>query len=98
MAPRKNTTTTRTPSKRKDRSKSEIGNGAPADAVGFGSNGHPTMAPASEASIRAQIEFRAYEGFLARGGAHGDDLADWFKAERELNVRAVTASRPHHAD
>ena len=79
MAPRKNTTTTRAPSKRKDTAKAEIG-AAPADAVGFGSNGHPTMAPASEASIRAQIEFRAYEVFLARGGAQGDDLADWFKA------------------
>jgi hypothetical protein len=66
------------------------------------------MAAASEASIRAQIEFRAYEGFFARGGAHGSDPADWFKAERELNVRAamclidrcvnVTAFRSHHAD
>jgi hypothetical protein len=73
----------------KDTSKSEIGSGAPADAVGFGSNGHPTMAPGSEASIRAKIEFRAYEVFLARGGTHGADLADWFKAERELNVRAA---------
>jgi len=27
---------------------------------------------------------RAYELFLARGGAHGDDLADWLNAEREL--------------
>jgi hypothetical protein len=63
MAPRKNTTTTRTPSKRKDTSKAEIGGAAPADAVGFGSNGHPAMTPASEASIRAQIEFRAYEVF-----------------------------------
>jgi hypothetical protein len=92
VAPRKNTTTTRTPSKRKDTSKSEIG--SVALAVGFGSNGHPTMAPASEASIRAQIEFRAYEVFLARGGAHGDDLADWFKAERELNVRAAIPHSP----
>ena len=94
MAPRKNITTTRAPSKRKDTSKAEIGSAAPADAVGFGSNGHPTMAPASEASIRAQIEFRAYEVFLARGGAHGDDLADWFKAERELNVRAAIPHSP----
>jgi hypothetical protein len=94
IAPRKKTTTTRTPSKRKDTSKAEIGSVAPADAVGFGSNGHPTMAPATEASIRAQIEFRAYEGFLARGGAHGDDLADWFKAERELNVRAAIPHSP----
>jgi hypothetical protein len=43
------------------------------------------MAPAIEASIHAGIAFCAYEGFLARGGAHGEDLADWFKAERELN-------------
>ena len=79
MAPRKSTTT-KTPSKRARTSKAEIGSAAPADAVGFGSNGHPAMTPASEASIRAQIELRAYEVFLARGGAQGDDLADWFKA------------------
>lgn len=84
MAPRKGTTT-RTPSKRTGTSKAEIVGAAPADAVEFGSNGHPAMAPASEASIRAEIEFRAYGIFLARGGAHGDDLADWLKAERELN-------------
>ena len=58
MAPRKNTTTTRTPSKRKDTSKAEIGSAVPADAVGFGSNGHQAMTLASETSIRAQIEFR----------------------------------------
>jgi hypothetical protein len=43
------------------------------------------MAPASQAATHARIEFRAYEIFRARGGAHSDDLADWFKAERELN-------------
>lgn len=30
------------------------------------------------------IRVRAYELFLARGATHGDDLADWFTAEREL--------------
>jgi len=86
MAPRKSTTKTRTPSKRTGTSKAEIGSDAPAiGAAGFGSNGHPAMAPASEAATHAQIEFRAYEIFLARGGAHSDDLADWFKAEKELN-------------
>jgi len=30
------------------------------------------------------IRVRAYEFFLARGGAHGDDLADWLSAEKEL--------------
>ena len=85
MAPRKGTTTTRTLSKRTGTSKAEIGSAEPVDAVGFGSNGPPAMGPASEASLRAQIEFHAYGIFLARGGAHGDDLADWFKAEGELN-------------
>lgn len=27
---------------------------------------------------------RAYVRFLARGGQHGDDWADWFQAEAEL--------------
>ena len=30
------------------------------------------------------IRLRAYEIFLARGATHGDDLADWLIAEREL--------------
>ena len=30
------------------------------------------------------IRLRAYEIFLARGATHGDDLADWIIAEREL--------------
>jgi hypothetical protein len=92
MAPRKSTTT-KTPSKRAGTSKVEIGGAAPiSGAAGFGSNGHSAMAPASGVATHAQIEFRAYEIFLARGGAHSDDLADWFKAERELNV---LAAKPH---
>lgn len=50
-------------------------------------------APASEAgdipdspSIEA-IERRAYELFVARGGAPGDPVADWLQAERELAGR-----------
>jgi hypothetical protein len=31
-----------------------------------------------------QIRMRAYELFMARGGCDGNDLADWFMAEREL--------------
>jgi hypothetical protein len=83
MAPRKSTTT-KIPSKRTGTSKAEIVNTAPvAGAAGFGSNGH--QAAASKTATHAQIEFRAYEIFVARGGAHSDDQADWFKAERELN-------------
>jgi len=31
-----------------------------------------------------QVERRAYELYLERGRADGQDLADWFTAEREL--------------
>ena len=33
---------------------------------------------------RDAIARRAYELFLARGGAHGRDVEDWLQAEREL--------------
>ena len=32
------------------------------------------------------IQRRAYELFIARGGIHGNDQADWFQAERELRA------------
>jgi hypothetical protein len=33
---------------------------------------------------RDQIERRAYEIYLERGGTDGDDVADWLIAEQEL--------------
>jgi hypothetical protein len=38
--------------------------------------------PASVA--RSEVERRAYERFMQRGGQHGDDVNDWLEAEREL--------------
>jgi hypothetical protein len=35
-------------------------------------------------SRRQQIEHRAYELYLERGGEHGHDRADWLTAENEL--------------
>jgi len=46
-----------------------------ARAANGGSNG--------EVNIES-IRVRAHELFLGRGGAHGDDLADWLSAEKEL--------------
>jgi hypothetical protein len=40
-------------------------------------------AAGAESNIET-IRLRAYELFLTRGATHGDDLADWFDAEREL--------------
>lgn len=36
---------------------------------------------------REEIEQRAYEIYLARGGEHGSDLEDWIQAECELRQR-----------
>ena len=36
------------------------------------------------AAIDEHIRLRAYQFFLERGGAPGDPLADWLRAEREL--------------
>ena len=44
--------------------------------------------PLTEAIAR-----RAYELFLERGGAHGNDLDDWLRAEREL-LEAARAREP----
>lgn len=36
------------------------------------------------AGLRAQIEARAYQLWLADGGRHGNDLHYWLQAEREV--------------
>ncbi len=36
---------------------------------------------------REEIAKRAYELFVARGGTHGYDIADWLQAEHELRGR-----------
>jgi hypothetical protein len=46
-------------------------------------NGAAEAAPGSEVNLET-IRARAYELFLARGADHGNDLADWLSAEREL--------------
>ncbi|MFY9530829.1 MAG: DUF2934 domain-containing protein [Candidatus Acidiferrales bacterium] len=33
---------------------------------------------------REEIEVRAHEFYVERGGAHGHDMDDWLQAEREL--------------
>jgi hypothetical protein len=46
-------------------------------------NGTP-VAVANGSRTVEEIQRRAYELFLARGGVHGNDWVDWFTAEREL--------------
>jgi len=39
---------------------------------------------ASGAPTREEIELCAYQIYVERGGAHGQDVEDWLQAEREL--------------
>jgi hypothetical protein len=39
---------------------------------------------ASGAPTPEEIELRAYEIYIERGGAHGQDEEDWLQAESEL--------------
>ncbi len=61
-------------------------------------NGSSQTAGAISSTVREtkptleDIQRRAYELFIARGGIHGDDQADWFMAEQELRQAGRAAS------
>lgn len=50
------------------------------------------------APTREQIAARAYEIFLERGAAHGDDIQDWLAAEKELLTRLTAAAATHRRE
>ena len=41
---------------------------------------------------RERVAQRAYELYIARGGADGQDVDDWLCAERELSGQAVSVA------
>ena len=47
-------------------------------------SGNERFTEQQSADLRAEVERRAYELYLGRGCADGQDLDDWFRAEREL--------------
>lgn len=59
---------------------------APRDRAAASESAKP---PRPEPSPEA-IAVRAYELYLARGGADGSDLDDWLQAERDLRGRVMT--------
>ena len=40
-----------------------------------------------------EIELRAYQIHIERGGTHGHDVDDWLQAERELNQKYAKTGR-----
>lgn len=53
---------------------------------------HPPSGGASGPPAQEAIAARAYALFLARGGVHGDDWADWLQAEAELRAEGTPAT------
>lgn len=50
-------------------------------AVRFGKN-KPTKTKSDD--LQAKMQKRAYELYAKRSYNHGNDLADWFEAERQI--------------
>jgi hypothetical protein len=44
----------------------------------------PKISPMRREPTHLQIAHRAFEIYIARGGDHGQDVGDWFEAERQL--------------
>ena len=42
---------------------------------------------------REEIQLRAYQIYVERGGAHGHDVDDWLQAEHELFEKYANTSR-----
>ena len=54
----------------------------------------PPKPPAAESHPTSEeIQLRAYEIYVERRGAPGDELADWLQAERELLQKYAKTGR-----
>ena len=51
----------------------------------------PKLSQMRREPTHLQIAHRAFEIYVARGGDHGQDVGDWFEAERQLAAEL----RPH---
>jgi hypothetical protein len=51
--------------------------------------------PATDTN-RDDVARRAYELFLSRGGEHGHDQEDWYRAEQEVSGAANSDVTPDH--
>ena len=44
-------------------------------------------------NVNEKIAQRAYELYMSRGGEHGRDMEDWFRAEREVSSCEKTVGK-----
>jgi hypothetical protein len=57
-------------------------------------NGAVTVELQNGSASFDEVQQRAYELYLARGGIHGNDWDDWFSAESEMKLLRCGASSP----
>jgi len=63
------------------------------NAIGITAIGGDMANPDKNFPTREEIEHRAYELYLLRGGVDGSDEADWILAEEELKA-ALSVGNP----
>ena len=51
------------------------------------------VSPTMQQPNQIQIANRAFEIYVSRGGEHGHDTADWFEAERQLQLELQPKKR-----
>lgn len=49
--------------------------------------------PAENHPTHEEVELRAYQIYVERGGTHGQDVDDWLQAERELIAKHADTSQ-----
>jgi hypothetical protein len=68
--------------------------------AGWAEDFSPKSAPqiAEDNPTHEEIGLRAHQIYMERGGAHGQDVEDWLKAERQLlDERAKTGLKANAA-
>jgi hypothetical protein len=59
----------------------------PEDTLVHQPAGHRSPIVVKTESLRREVELRAYQIYVERGGTHGCDMADWLQAEMELREK-----------
>ena len=49
-------------------------------------------------TVEESVKQRAYELYLKRGGEHGNDQEDWFRAEKEVRNAKGSSNKSKRSD
>lgn len=75
---------TRTPARRRSDKTAKAAPAVAPDRGGALDTAGMSLKDADDRPSPAEVQRRAYELYVKRGGGHGRDLEDWLEAERQL--------------